>query len=86
MGHDELTNADRNTLNSDLLDAKISIETNLIAYRNCMESYINAMEDAIDRVKSHFSQNELNSVHEREKQAAMKKVSIFYYYNSMCLD
>lgn len=74
MGPIELTNVHREALNSDLIEAIESIENIFVVYRNGMESYTNAMQSAINRVKSYFSQNKLNHLHQLEKQAAMKEV------------
>lgn len=84
----ELTNDDRETLNSDLLNVKKSIENVLIVYRYCMEWYSNAMQneiDKIERVVLYLTRNELNDIHQLEKQAAIKMVNLEVKIHSSAL-
>lgn len=77
MGTDDLTKDDRRTLSTDLFIPKSSIEMIPVTFKNCMDSYTNAMRYAINRVKKPYcSQNELDNMHRQAKQAIMQMVRL----------
>lgn len=89
MDDNESTRAHRKMLKSDLMNVKKSIEKILIAYQNCMVSYVETIRDGYDHGQSTLDQ--LNELHKYAKKKTLKKVvmkliGFLDFYSKICLN